>query len=132
MAICVANHVNFRLEINSIHQFEKMKPKDVTAILGNLLDNAIRATLQEDNKERYILLEWGETDKEQFLLIENSGPTIPLEKQPHIFNLGFTSKKSGEGGVGLAVVKSIIDRYNASISLESQNGVTKFLITLPK
>ncbi|MGO0063538.1 sensor histidine kinase [Brevibacillus fluminis] len=133
MAICVANHINFRLEIDSILQFEKMKSKDVTAVLGNLLDNSIRATLQgENNDDRYILLKWGETDKEQFLLIENSGPTIPLEKQAHIYDLGVTTKPSGEGGVGLAVVKNIIDRYNATISLDSKNGVTKFLITLQK
>lgn len=132
MAICVANHVSFQLVINSSLQFEKIKSKDLTAMLGNLLDNAIHATLQGDTEERFIRMEWGESDKEQFLLIENSGPTIPLDKQEQIFSLGYTTRSSGEGGVGLAVVKSTIDRYSGTITLKSEHGVTRFSIYLQK
>lgn len=132
MAICVANHISFQIEINTELQFDQWRSKDLITILGNLLDNSIRATLHEENEQRYIRLEWGETETEQFLLIENSGPTIPPDMLERIFDLGYTTKTTSEGGVGLAVVKNTVQRYNGFISLFSQNGVTKFRIAIPK
>jgi signal transduction histidine kinase len=74
---------------------------------------------------------WEENNQEQYLFIENSGPTIPEDKLEEIFDLQYTTKTSGEGGVGLAVVKKVISKYNGSIHVTSQNDVTRFRIVFP-
>ncbi len=132
MAICVANHVAFTIDISTESQFPQVRSNDLIKVLGNMLDNAIRATLHEPDGNRYIKLEWGESEGvgEQYLTIENSGPTIPPDKLEQIFELGYTTKTTGEGGVGLAVVKSVIEKYNGKISISSHQGVTRFRITM--
>jgi signal transduction histidine kinase len=132
MAICLADHISFSIQVTSPTQFSFIKTNDLIKVLGNLLDNAIRAAQQEVEENRFIRLVWSQDDTEHFLYIENSGPTIPQEKLARIFELGFTTKQNGEGGVGLAVVKHVIDRYGGDISVHSENGITSFRIAFPR
>lgn len=131
MAICVANHISFSITINSESQFSFIKTNDLIKVMGNLLDNAIRASLYEPDSSRYIRLVWEENKEEQYLFVENSGPTIPHDKLDQIFDLGYTTKTTGEGGVGLAVVQKVVSKYNGSISVASENDVTRFCIVFP-
>ncbi|MCP4458944.1 MAG: HAMP domain-containing histidine kinase, partial [Cytophagales bacterium] len=50
-----------------------------------------------------------------------------------IFDPFFTTKPAGEGtGLGLGIVKKIIDKHEGTIDFESTKGVgTEFIITLP-
>lgn len=129
MARCLADRISFTMHIATSSQFSFVKPNDLVKVLGNLLDNAISAAVQEPEENRYIRMVWSQNEREQYLYIENSGPTIPAEKLNHIFQLGYTTKRTGEGGVGLAVVKKVIDRYGGVIDVRSENGVTSFRIT---
>jgi signal transduction histidine kinase len=131
MAVCVANHISFSIQINSQSQFAFIKSNDFIKVLGNLLDNAIRATLHEPDNNRYIRLLWAQNHFEESLMIENSGPTIPQDKLETIFELGYTTKTNGDGGVGLAVVKNVIEKNNGLIRVESKDGVTRFQIVFP-
>ncbi len=131
MAICLADHISFSILVTNSSQFTFMKTNDLIKVLGNLLDNAIRAAQQEIEENRYIQMIWDQNDEEQFLMIENSGPTIPREKLDQVYDLRFTSKNNGEGGVGLAVVKGVVTRYGGSISVQSENGITRFCISFP-
>jgi sensor histidine kinase regulating citrate/malate metabolism len=129
MAVCLAERITLSMDIQNGNQFSHIKTYDLVKLLGNLLDNAIRATSFELEENRYIRLEWGQTEHEQFLLIENSGPVIPQDKLKDIFQLGYTTKKNGEGGLGLSIIKSVTDRYGGNIRVNSANGVTRFYIS---
>ncbi len=65
--------------------------------------------------------------------IKDSGKGIPAEIADKIFDPFFTSKPEGEGtGLGLDIVKKIIDKHNGSINFESKTGEgTEFTVTLP-
>lgn len=129
MAICIADRISCRINISGKQQFSFIRTYDLIKIIGNLFDNAIRAASYELEENRYIKLEWGTAPGEQYLYIENSGPTIPKEKLHAIFQLGYTTKTDGEGGVGLAVVKSVTERYGGRIDVQSENGVTSFRVS---
>ncbi|MGD8190305.1 sensor histidine kinase [Brevibacillus ginsengisoli] len=130
LAYCLSNQVSFTYEIKSQHQFQHMKTIDIVKLLGNLLDNAIRATMECDEPSK-IRLVWTETDQEESLCIENSGPTIPQEALQKLFDLGYTTKKT-TGGVGLSVVNSIVKQYKGKISVYSKDSWTNFQIVYKK
>lgn len=66
--------------------------------------------------------------------ITNNGPPIPEEIQEKIFQPNFTTKKKGLDfglGLGLSIVRRIVDSYNGTIELHSTEGNTAFTINLP-
>lgn len=66
--------------------------------------------------------------------ISNNGPDIPAEIHDKIFHPNFTTKKLGLDfglGLGLSIVRRLVDSYNGTIELTSDNGETTFSINLP-
>ena len=66
--------------------------------------------------------------------ITNNGPPIPAEIQEKIFQPSFTTKKKGLDfglGLGLSIVRRIVDSYGGTIELRSTDGHTSFTINLP-
>ena len=66
--------------------------------------------------------------------ISNNGPPIPEEIHDKIFHPNFTTKKLGLDfglGLGLSIVRRLVDSYNGTIELSSSDGETTFSINLP-
>ncbi len=64
--------------------------------------------------------------------IEDNGPGIPPDVMPRIFNAFFTTKPKGEGtGLGLGIVKQIVEKHGGTIQVESAPGRTRFTVKLP-
>lgn len=64
--------------------------------------------------------------------ITNSGPGIPDEIKARIFEPFFTTKPAGEGsGLGLDIVRKIVEKHQGQIEVESQPGRTTFRVLLP-
>ena len=66
--------------------------------------------------------------------ISNNGPAIPEEIHEKIFNPNFTTKKLGLDfglGLGLSIVRRLVDSYNGTIELVSNETETTFTINLP-
>jgi signal transduction histidine kinase len=64
--------------------------------------------------------------------ITDSGKGIPDEIKEKIFNPFFTTKPPGEGsGLGLDIVKKILEKHQGSITFDSVPGQTKFTVSLP-
>ena len=89
---------------------------DLVTILGNLIDNAMEACLNEDEKEIHILIE-GDRDF-LFIEIEDTGCGLPAEAAK-MFDYGFSMKGKEGRGIGLALVKQIIDSNKGSITARS-------------
>ena len=104
----------------------------VQRALENLLSNAIRYT--HDNDE--IFLSANETESNILLSIKDSGVGMTKNDEKHIFDLffrGTTSRREGGMGIGLSVVKTIIEIHNWNISVFSElNKGTEFIITINK
>ena len=59
------------------------------------------------------------------------GYLISEENKPYVFEPKFTTKTSGMG-LGLGIIKKIIENYNGTITFESQPNVgTKFIVSFP-
>ena len=67
--------------------------------------------------------------------VSNTGSEIPPEKQKRIFNKFYQADESHaqEGsGIGLAIVKKIVDLHSGWVSVKSGDGMTAFTVELPK
>ena len=69
-------------------------------------------------------------------LIRNTGSEIPAEDLPHVFDRFYKvdrsrSKDRTGAGLGLYIVKSIVNLHGGDISVRSANGETEFTFTLP-
>ena len=66
--------------------------------------------------------------------IANNGPSIDEENLNKIFNPNFTTKKLGLDfglGLGLAIVRRVVDSYNGTIEVRSNDQETSFTINIP-
>ena len=95
-------------------------------LLGNLLENAYRLCL---GQIRISALPDGDN---LLLLVEDDGPGVPVDQRARIIRRGERLDGQHPGqGIGLAVVKDILDSYGGELSLgESQLGGAAFQIRL--
>lgn len=106
----------------------------IEQVLTNLIDNATRYTEPGD----VITINYGETDTEDILYINDSGTGIAPEHLNQVFDRFYkvdTSRKRGKQGTGLGlfICKMIIEEHGGNISVKSELGVgTTFIIKLPK
>ncbi|NER01773.1 MAG: GAF domain-containing protein, partial [Okeania sp. SIO3C4] len=103
-------------------------PDELVQVWTNLIHNAIQAM---DGKGK-IEIEVRQNNQDIVVEITDSGAGIPPEIQDKIFEPFFTTKPAGEGsGLGLEIVKKIIDKHEGKIDFESQPGKTTFRVKLP-
>jgi signal transduction histidine kinase len=95
-------------------------------VFNNLLLNGIQA-IGTDNGE--ILIHFSEEEDNEIIEFENSGPSIPEEILPHVFDSLVTTKQVGTG-LGLVSCKTIIENHKGRITV--RNNPTVFTILLPK
>ena len=97
----------------------------------NLMDNAVKFT-PRCGTVALELLDMGDSLRFQ---ISNTGSDIPIEKQAKIFHKFYQADEShatGGNGVGLAIVKRIVDLHQGVVEVQSGGGITTFTVTLPK
>lgn len=125
------NDIDMELEIKSDLKHLNMEPWEFCRVIGNIIDNAIFALKQKPNN-RYILVEFAEDLQNIKINISNNGDGIPKEIIGNIFKEGFTTKGDKGEGMGLAIVKEIIENFSGTVSVTSNEQRTSFEIVLPK
>lgn len=100
-------------------------------VIINLLSNAKDAMEGLNNKK--IIIKTQIYENNSLIQIIDNGPGISAENLPKIFNKFFTTKGVGKGtGLGLDIVKTIIDKMQGRINVESTEGQgATFTITVP-
>lgn len=97
----------------------------------NLLDNAIKFTPEGHTVQIRI----SESNDNVLVSVMNTGSEISPEDQKKIFNKFYQADQSHAtqgNGVGLAVVKRIVDLHGGEVSVSSQKEVTVFTVQLPR
>ncbi len=104
-------------------------PEQVTRVFINLVKNAIQAIPEEREGQIGIRLK---TDEQTARVdVIDNGRGIPDELSDKLFQPNFTTKSSGMG-MGLAIVKSIVENAGGSIRYETELGKgTTFVVELP-
>ena len=116
----------------SLPAFETDKPP-LDLVFRNLVGNAIKHHDREDGEVVISALDQG--DYYEFS-VSDDGPGIPEKYQDKIFNMFQKLKPKGEldgTGMGLALVKRIVENQGGRVTLESsEGGGANFCFTWPK
>lgn len=121
--------IDFSLEFGE-HQIEANEEL-LKQVWLNLLDNAVKFSPCGRTVEVRIRTE-GESVQ---VSVINEGNEIPPEAQKRIFNKFYQADEShaAEGnGIGLAVVKCIVQLHGGMVTVHSENGLTMFTVRLPR
>ena len=100
-------------------------------VVTNLVKNGIQAIPSDMENPKIGVKVMSEDDMVK-ITVEDNGIGITKENESKIFEPKFTTKTSGMG-LGLAMVKNIVETYKGNITFTSQQGVgTTFIVTFPK
>ena len=121
--------IEFRLEVQDDLPEALLDPDQIKRALINLLDNSVAS--MPDGGEIKIQITYNSAVNEICLSVSDTGPGIPPEDIPRLFEPYF-SKKRGGTGLGLAIVNSIVADHNGRILVENNipNG-TRFVLFFP-
>lgn len=110
--------------------FANLDKTQLIRIVTNLLKNAVQAI--EDSKSPVIEVKVNAKKDNIEIVVSDNGKGISNDVKDLIFEPKFTTKTSGMG-LGLPMIKNIIEAYGGSISFTSKLGVgTIFTVILPK
>jgi len=103
--------------------------KDVIEkIVTNLLSNAVKYT-PENNKVNFSSNIKNET---LTITVSNSGTNLKSKNIPKLFERFHQSDEQNEGfGIGLALIKELVDLYKGKIETTVKDGILSFLVSLP-
>lgn len=117
--------INMEVAVTSQLKDLKMPSWEFCRVLGNIIDNGIYA-LQSKDINRILQVELYEDIKMYRFRIKNNGPEIPKDIKNRLFEGGFTTKGQAGEGMGLYIVKELIESYGGSISVCSDENITIF------
>lgn len=100
-------------------------------VITNLVKNGIQA-IPDDQEEKHIVVKILEENNQVIVEISDNGVGVSEENKQKIFEPKFTTKSSGMG-LGLAMVKNIVETYDGNITFTSQKNIgTTFKVIFPK
>ena len=108
----------------------KLDRTQLIRVITNLVKNAIQA-IPEEQENKLVFVTVFRQDNEVKIAVKDNGKGISKENQERVFEPKFTTKSSGMG-LGLAIIKNIIENYNGTITFETEPNVgTEFLVSFP-
>jgi two-component system sensor histidine kinase BaeS len=108
-------------------------PDQFAQVLANLIQNAARYAPQGGT----VILSAEQRDDTVLVSLSNGGEGIPAEDLPHLFERFYRVEKSrdralGGAGIGLAIVKQLVEGWGGRVGAESTSGRTRFWFSLPQ
>ncbi|MFQ9078597.1 MAG: sensor histidine kinase [Ruminococcus sp.] len=119
--ICKKNKINFTISIKNAN-LDFMKEHDITALLDNLLENAVESALLTDDK----FIDFSIcTRNSNFVIIKISNS---CGRKPKYINDILVSSKNTPGihGVGTRSIKKVVAKYNGNLEMKYDNNTKTF------
>jgi len=130
LALDIFNENNIVFESDAPEIISKIDRTQLIRIITNLVKNAIQA-IPEQQESKMISVAVKKEGGNVLIVVEDNGIGIKTEDINRIFEPKFTTKSSGMG-LGLGIIKNIIENYKGSISFETEYGKgTRFTVSLP-
>ncbi len=133
-SVCTTKQLTMSLNLDNKMPEIEGSPEHLKQILTNLIKNAVEALSPGDTISITSDSSISFSGKDFVAIsIQDNGPGIPDEIKQHLFSPVTSTKGSGHSGLGLSIVKKLIDEMEGSIVCRSNATTgTEFQILLPK
>ena len=123
-------NIKLKANFNNIEKLTVLADKEkLMRVFNNLIKNAIQSIA--DNRQGFIDIDVSADNKNVLIKITDNGEGIDEDMKVKLFEPNFTTKTSGMG-LGLSIVKNIVNEINGSIWFDSELGKgTSFFVKLP-
>ncbi|MGL5378757.1 ATP-binding protein [Clostridium sp.] len=131
---CEGKNINLTFNTETEEEIISCDAEQIERVILNILSNAIKFT----NSDGDIYVDISLEEENVIIKIEDSGIGIPKENLEFIFERftqidNLMTRKCEGSGIGLSLVKSIVELHNGSVQVESVEGLgTTFIVTLPR
>lgn len=130
LSLDIFNEEFVRFESEEKELIANMDRTQLIRVITNLVKNAIQA-IPIDQPEKDVLVAIRKRDDKVLICVRDNGTGIEPQNVPRIFEPKFTTKSSGMG-LGLGIIKNIIENYKGTITFETEYGKgTTFTVCLP-
>lgn len=112
--------------------FVRGDPDKLSQVVGNLLKNAVQYTQPGGTAKIFVELAQGQIK----VIFANSGGELSEKDLPFIFERFYRGEKSrsrehGGAGIGLAIVKELVEAHDGTVGADISNGETRVWFSLP-
>ena len=130
LALDIFNEDFIVFKSNKEYVISKIDRTQLIRIITNLVKNAIQS-IPDEQEEKKVLVSVNEVENDVVITVEDNGIGIESNNIEHVFEPKFTTKTSGMG-LGLGIIKNIIENYKGTITFETELGKgTTFFVSLP-
>jgi len=130
LALDIFNEDDVLFESEESEIISKMDRTQLIRIITNLVKNAIQS-IPENQSEKLVSVSVKRVENDVQIAVRDNGSGIEQHNIQRIFEPKFTTKNSGMG-LGLGIIKNIIENYKGTITFESEYGTgTTFTVSLP-
>jgi two-component system, NtrC family, nitrogen regulation sensor histidine kinase NtrY len=130
LALDIFNEDYIVFESDKMDIISKMDRTQLVRIINNLVKNAIQS-IPESQQEKTIIVSVHKEENQVNITVKDNGIGIEPVAIDRIFEPKFTTKTSGMG-LGLGIIKNIIENYKGTITFETEFGKgTTFTVSLP-
>lgn len=130
-ALAVGRGVALRSVSSGSEVYVKGDPIQLQQVVLNLVINAVDALSDSERQKREVVVITGRSGSEAEVRVMDTGPGITPDRLKEIFDPFFTTKTNGLG-MGLAIVRTIVEGHHGSIEVENRkSGGAEFRVRLP-
>jgi C4-dicarboxylate-specific signal transduction histidine kinase len=126
----ITRGIRLEVSLDSLASPIRGQPIELQQVALNLLLNAFDAVMSGD--ERWVEIRTTRIEDSAQIVVSDSGPGLSQDARNRVFESFFTTKVHGLG-MGLAIVRSIVERHCGRIQVETrERGGATFRVTLPR
>lgn len=124
--------INVSVDFDTPLSVANIEEDIAVTIFSNIIENAFESISSIQKEKKFINVQTYIDNNTYYISISNNGPMISESDKKKIFTAGFSTKDNStkKRGFGLSIVLSAIEQSGGSITINSTEDVTEFLVSL--
>ncbi|AFC33599.1 CitS [Paenibacillus mucilaginosus 3016] len=134
VAASISRKIRFQHDFQNLCKLplNALKSVDMVKVIGNLVDNAFDEVEKLPVEEREVLLTGWVDNGDFHIKVKNPCHNPPSEEEiAQLFKPGFSTKEGEHHGLGLSIVKGIVEGYKGSIQVAVEGSSIEFHVRIP-